>query len=322
MRRVVRFRRAAVTAVLALSVAASGFAAQKCTQASVHDFTLSRSGRLLDANQISAWITNYGVLCRDPETGSAGLTYPAGTQKTLVYTLGLWVAGQVNGEVRTACADYNSEFQPGRILDDGQPDDPDNPGYRVYKIRPGDSADPSSPRYNPDYAEWPVQDGAPVDESGAPLVLGDQTLWWVMNDANPTLHNRTYHSAPLNLEVHGLAWAFADTTSPLGRCFFVQYTLINKGQDPIEDAYVGIYLDPDVGNSTDDGTACDTSLSLTYGYNRSSRDRMYGEKVPAVGLVLLQGPAVPAPGHTAPQFLHPPIQNARTLGMTSNNVYY
>ena len=283
---------------------------------------LPRSAVLFDANRVAVWVTNRGVLGRDPNTGIAGFFYPAGGGKTVLYAAGFWVAGKVDGQVRTACADYGSEYQPGVILPNGTADDPSKPRYRVYRIRRGDSADPASPNYNPDYAEWPVADGAPVDESGVPLVLGDQTLWCVMNDLDRAAHDQLYQSTPLGLEVRWLVWAFADTTSPLGQAVFLHITLVNRGPRPIEDAYVGFFLDPDVGFSSDDGTGCDTSLALTYAYNRAPTDEVYGRRVPAVGLVLLQGPAVPKPGEQAFQFLHAPLPDRRTLGITSNSVYY
>lgn len=145
----------------------------------------------------------------------------------------------VNGEVRTACAGYNSEFQPGRILPTGQADDPNLPCYRVYKIKPGDSADPTSPRYNIDYAEWPSAHGAPTNPDGSPLVLGDVTLWYVMNDADNNWHNIAHHTKPLGVEVQALLWAFSRPGGVLGKTIFVEYTIINKGGQLIDDAYVG-----------------------------------------------------------------------------------
>ena len=278
-----RTRLALVATVWGMAIALSTTAlAHKCPQRLLKSpAPLPRSAALLDANRVAVWVTNRGVLGRHPDTGNAGFYFPAGSNKTVLYTAGLWVAGKVDGEVRTACADYNSEYQPGLILPDGTADDPSKPRYRVYRIRRGDSADPSSPNYNPDYAEWPVADGAPVDESGAPLILGDQTVWCVMNDLNERGHNQAYNSAPLGLEVRWLAWAFADTTSPLGQTVFLHITLVNKGSRPIEDAYVGFFLDPDVGSHNDDGTGCDTSLALTYAYNRAPSDGVYGTRVPA-----------------------------------------
>ncbi len=284
--------------------------------------SIARDWEWLDANQIAMVIMNNGTFARHPQTGNAAFFYPRGTDKTAIYAAGLWIAGKVNGEVRTACADYIAEYQPGVILPDGKPDNPEREKYRIYKIKPGDSADPNDPNYNKDYAEWPVADGAPLDAAGKPLVLGDQTLWCVMNDASPILHGSGYNTAPLNIEVQLFAWAFDDSTTPLGKTVFLYYTLINKGSATISDAYIGIYVDCDLGSSNDDEMACDTTLNMTYVYNGKNVDPVYGATIPAVGLCLLQGPAVPAPGTTAHQFQHQPLPNSKLLSMTSNSAYY
>ncbi len=284
---------------------------------------IQKDAKMLDANQISMYVLSNGTTCRHPETGNAGLFYPKGTENNCVYVAGLWIAGKVSGQIRTACADYNSEYQAGNILPDGSPDNPTLEKYRVYKIKPGDSANPSDPNYNIDYAEWPVTDGAPIDKAGNPLIIGDQTLWCVMNDGNADLHSNCYNTQPLNIEVHLLTWAFDENTSPLGKIVFLHYTIINKGADHIEDVYIGMYLDPDLGFASDDNCACDTTLNLTYCYNGKDMDGVYGTAVPAVGFCLLQGPIISSSGDDeAQQFFHDPIQNAKTLNITANMRYY
>jgi hypothetical protein len=289
---------------------------------SIQQSTVTRDSAWIDANQIAMIIMNNGTFARDPQTGNTAFFYPRGTDKTAIYAAGLWIAGKVNGEIRTACADYNVEYQPGVILPDGKPDNPDLEKYRIYKIKPGDSANPTDPNYNPDYAEWPVAYGAPVNATGKPLILGDQTIWCVMNDGDINLHNGCYNTLPLNVEIQLLVWAFDDDTTPLGKTIFLHYTIIYRSPDTISDAYVGIYVDPDLGGANDDVVACDTTLSLTYVYNGKNVDDIYGSEVPALGLCLLQGPVVPSPGSTAFQFDHEPLPNAKVLPMTSNSAYY
>ena len=283
---------------------------------------IQRDAEMLDANQISMWMINNGSFARHPTSGSAGLCYPKDTEKSLVYAAGLWIAGKVNGEIRTACADYNVEYQGGTILPNGSPDDRTLQKYRIYKIKPGDSSDPSGSNYNIDYVEWPIENGAPVDEDGNPLVLGDQTIWFVMNDGNKKLHQNCYNTDPLNIEVQVLAWAFDEKDTPLGQTVFIQYTIINKNTSEIKDAYVGLFMDADLGDANNDRCACNTTLNLTYCYNGTDLDLTYGVQVPAVGICLLQGPVVPSSGDCAFQFFHTPVENARTLNMTTNLVYY
>ncbi len=138
-----------------------------CQKAGLFAAQTGRHAVLLDANDVRTWVINDGTLGRDPLTGNAGFEYPAGSGKTVVYVTGLWISGLVSGEVRTACADYQTEFQAGQILPTGVPADPELPSYRIYKIRPGDSADPASPHYNAEYAEWPAAHGVPTNPDGS-----------------------------------------------------------------------------------------------------------------------------------------------------------
>jgi len=124
--------------------------------------TIKEDAQLIDANQIAMYIMNNGTFARHPETGNAGFFYPKNSDKTAIFVARLEIAGKINGEIRTACANYKVEYQPGIILRDGSPDNPDLDKYRVYKIKTGDSANPGDPNYNRDYAEWPIDDGAAI----------------------------------------------------------------------------------------------------------------------------------------------------------------
>lgn len=93
---------------------------------------IARDWKWLDANQIAMIIMNNGTFARHSQTGNAAFFYPRGTERTAIYAAGLWIAGKVNGEVRTACADYVAEYQPGVIRPDGKPDNPEREKYRIY----------------------------------------------------------------------------------------------------------------------------------------------------------------------------------------------
>ena len=281
----------------------------------------SSDARLIKNDQIAVWIKNDGTFAREPITHNAGFYYPQNEGKTLIYCAGLWFAGKVNGDIRTACSDFNCEYQPGIILPDGRADDPEKEIYRIYLIKPGDSADSLSANYNRDYAEWPISLGAPVGNDGNPLILGDQTFWFVMNDADTTNHQLAYHTDPLNLEARVLGWLFNGSDTVLNRTLFLHYTLINKSHENIDDAFIGIWSDPDLGDANDDRSGCDTTLNLSYTYNGRDNDWRYGNHIPAVGFCMLQGPVVPSSGDTAFQFLKPPLENFKSINMSANFVF-
>ncbi|MFB3909089.1 MAG: hypothetical protein ACE15D_11880 [Candidatus Eisenbacteria bacterium] len=269
---------------------------------------------LIDVNNIAMFVTNSGGFARDLESpgGPSGLFFPRGTDKTAVYAAGLWVGAKVNGEVRVTVAEYDLEYQPGKIYNDNGTityDSPADPRLRVYKIVKGDTE-------SEDYLNWPVADGAPVDAEGNPQFVGDQTLWAVYNDANPATHtNNAAGTAPMDLEVQQTTFAF-DRPAPLGNMIFVKLKMINKGNDTLEDAYVSVWSDPDLGGAGDDLVGADTTLSMGYVYNDTNNDEIYGGSPPAVGYDFFQGPIVPSPGDTA-YVSGRPVPDYRNLPMTS-----
>jgi len=134
------------------------------------------SYRSMQPNSVRAWFGNDARSFQTTQDAS-GFEWPAGSGKTAVFLAAPWIAAQFEGnpsDIRTAAVQnigrFGTEFRPGKILRSGNtlvPDDPNLARYRVYYIRRGDNA-----TTNPDYAQWPVADGAPVDANGNPLITG------------------------------------------------------------------------------------------------------------------------------------------------------
>lgn len=247
----------------------------------------------VNTNLIDMRVTNYGSFAYDEGAG-ADLIYPNGTGRTVAFAGGIWLGTRVNGEVRVSAAEFCMPFAPGPILAPGEWADPEDESYRTYKIEPGDS-----PGEDPDYGDWPIQDGAPVGEDGWPRVLGQQTLWSVYNDLNPDYRDCGVSSNdPLGVEVRQTT--FADYWyGTAERTVFIEWMILNKSLDALSDTYVSFWLDPDIGDAYDDVAGCDTLLSLGYSYNGDNDDPFYGTTPPAVGFVVVQGPVVPSPGDNA-----------------------
>lgn len=282
----------------------------------------------IDANRILMFVTNHGNFGRDlagvfgndfgtyyPYTGDTALIRSGDLLSSPLYAAGLWVGGKVDGQIRLALAEYADEFVPGRI--DG--DDPGSPLYRVYKLH----ADSTAANPNADYLEWPVWDGAPVDDDSHPRLIGEQTLWFVFNDADLAQHDVDAGSTlPLGIEVQQTIWAFdpPGADSMYGKIIFLQYKLYNKGSDTIDSCFVALWSDPDLGGSGDDLVGCDTLDNLFFCYNADDDDQQYGTTPPAVGFKVLHGPAVLSPGDTA-YFDGRLMPGYRNLGMTSFQKY-
>ena len=268
-----------------------------------------------DANRLFMMVGNTGNIAYDASSTygrASGLYYPySGLPsfpgvKTVVYSAGIFMGGKVGGEIRIAAADYTSEYVPGPMTDNTY--QPDQPSFHVYKI------DKNSGPGDPDYDQWPADQGAPVDQYGKPLLLGDQTLWSVFNDSDPgSHHTRSGSTDPLGIEVQQTVWG-SDVAGEQIQ-LYVKYKLYNKSTQPIDSFYVSFWADPDLGDASDDLVGCDTVSDLFFAYN-SSIDAIYDPNLPVWGGKILSGPVVPAPGDTAVFDGHP-MPGYRNLRMSS-----
>lgn len=249
-----------------------------------------------DGNTIVCWMQNNGFIVSYLITGNAGMEWPQRSNQTIDFASGLWLAGKTpEGELRTAATEYNTEFQPGPILPDGTAADPNDPAYRIYKINSDGSGD---------WDTWPFDQGAPAlkaaDGSDSldiygnkiPLLIGDQTLFWVMNDLDINAHANLFATNPMGVEVQVLVFGY-NANSPLGNVMFIQWKIINKSNIDYNSCYVALWDDPDVGDFIDDLVGCDTTLELGYCYNGNPRDASYSTLPPALGFDFFQGPEQP-----------------------------
>lgn len=281
---------------------------------------------MINVNNLQMFCTNIGSFAEDIavmlETAKAdGLYFPAGTERSVLYSGGVWIGGTVYNaaadtvggqpnEIRVAIGAYDSpEYWPGPADENGGVQS-DDPSYKIYKIW-GDSSVWHNPvktgiemadgtpytRYDSaqhygDYTIWPADQGAPVDSLGAPELIGDQMLWAVFNDGGTHSYDG-YGGATdsLGVEVHATYFAY-DLPGALGNTIFMKFKFINKSPDTIDSCYISLWADPDLGGASDDLVGCDTSLSLGYCYNATNNDNTYGSSPPAIGYDFMQGPII------------------------------
>jgi hypothetical protein len=88
-------------------------------------------------NEIKMWVSNNGDGSHDPATDGNGFYWPEGklAKKAAIFEDGLIWGGLVDGEIRVNGNEHQQGLQAGKILSGGIADDPNNPHYRVYKIR-------------------------------------------------------------------------------------------------------------------------------------------------------------------------------------------
>ena len=327
----------------------------------VSNCSRSLGEQFLDVNNVRARILNTGGLFYRGEPHVYEV--PKGSGSNAIFASGIWIAGQVDGQLRAAATRYGEwEFWAGPLDENGNPPVDCSQYDRVYKVGTVDiEAYETTGAASPDLRDWPTGLGAPtlavpgngIDDDGdgeideereqiafdvnaplsqrenrvvdlaageRPAILGDQTIWWVMNDRGNT-HEST-DAPPIGLEVHGTAFAF-NTAGDIGNTTFYKYNLFYKGNVTLENAYLGIFSDPDLGDFADDYVGSDSTLGLGYVYNSDNEDisgEGYGTPPPAAGYDFFQGPIVPSPGDTA-QVSGVKVPDFKNLGMTAF-VYY
>jgi len=261
--------------------------------------------RFVVNDQIQASVLNTGGLFFGGSTTSGdGYLIPKRSGNSPLFAAGLWLGGQVDGELRVAAARYGGyDFWPGPLEDVASPPADCSEHDRIFVVsrddilryyRTGELTD--------DLRDWPHQLGAPViDGDGDPTnydlragdqpdLIGDMAAWWVMNDAGND-HNP---GPPMGVEVRAQAFVYGyttETTSPvLLQTTFIRYEIINRGDQRIDEMHATLFADPDLGDAGDDYIGTDTLRNMVFVYNDKNEDASYGSPPPALGIQILQGP--------------------------------
>ncbi len=301
-------------------------------------------------NRISTFFKNDGESDINPN-GNSGFEYPRRSGKTAIFQAGLVWGGVVGGQIRVGGSSYRQSTVPGKILNSGVPvnqliaEDPNLDNVRAFRVRPDyltgsvqaeiDDGEGSESEireaYERDWMDWPAADGAPfedVDGDGVynpavdiPGVPGaDQTIWFVCNDTDPNQSLFLAGANPMGIEEQVTVWGY-NSAGPLGSMLFRKFKLINKSDTDIEDMYVTMWNDPDLGDATDDFAGCDTLLSMTFIYNANPTDAIYGSNPAAAGFDFFQGPIVDGEPTDTAIFNGQYVIGKKNLGMTAHYFY-
>lgn len=145
--------------------------------------------------------------------------------------------------------------------------------------------------YNAYHGDYPAfAFNGPIDKNFH--LLGDQCLWWVVNDVG-NVHTET-GGQKMGVELQFMAYAYA-TCDPLNDQTFYRCKIANKSNNNYHDTYIGLWTDIDLGYPLDDYVGCDVMRNLGYAYNGVAVDGSgwpghYGAKPPAAGIGIFQGP--------------------------------
>ncbi|MCB0733073.1 MAG: hypothetical protein H6608_09380 [Flavobacteriales bacterium] len=149
--------------------------------------------------------------------------------------------------------------------------------------------------YEPENGDYPVLQtecrGIPIAaEKNGPSEQPDQMLWFVYNDRG-NIHSETQGQS-IGVELQTTAFAYA-TNDEINNMTFYTTRIINRGNTQLSNTYFGQWVDPDLGNYSDDFVGCDVGLSLGFCYNGDDNDEGilgYGLNPPSIGVDFFEGP--------------------------------
>ncbi|MCJ7554180.1 MAG: T9SS type A sorting domain-containing protein, partial [Ignavibacteriaceae bacterium] len=262
---------------------------------------------LLDINRIILNVNNYGsAYARNRGCFLQGAYWGNIDVFTdnIIYDHGLWIVGKIDNDIRWSLVQWTSSYSPGPIIDEQAAmlvNPEDSLKYRVYKISKDDST-----TVNPDINEWPTDLGAPTGENGFPVIYNDQMTWAVYNTGNDSIASYfpwffdTLKTFPV--EIHQIIHAkkSLDSTDIFANIVFLEWTIINKGSQPVDSTFIGFWTDIDSYSWCEtayiDFPGIDKTNQLGYCWTKGY-PCANGNKT--IGYVLLYGPAVPSSGDTA-----------------------
>jgi len=223
---------------------------------------------------------------QDGNGNNAGGEFPRGSGTTIVFAAGAWFGTMKNNREVVSECQFASEFQPGRIENSGVPfeeltaEDFLGTEREVYLIDRSGSGD--------DYNNWPSD--APVDQFGLPGLIADAQTWVVFNDLDTNRSQEGPADSPFpGLGIQITLESFAFNAGSLSNVVFLKFTFDNKTNSDYPNSYLGLWMDADVDNSSNDVIGSDSSKGLGYVYNVDNTDQPY-----ATGFDFFQGPVVSA----------------------------
>ncbi len=126
-----------------------------------------------------------------------------------------------------------------------------------------------------------------------PFVCGDDNLYFIINDKGGP-HTES-DGQPIGVEIHVMLYEIASNDAAINNTVFVKYKIINRGAELLNSAYLGVWVDLDIGNGSDDLIGSDVGRSAFYAYNGDSNDQPsssspgYGLMTPAQSVQILAG---------------------------------
>ena len=268
-----------------------------------------------DVGNLNHHASNWGAIGSMP---GANLTFslapsaewPAGSRVEYLFLGGLWVGGIVGGVASVSTAAYQFEFRPSQDVRDIVYETAYGAagGMRIPSPNADDDADGSTDEDILDGYDNDL-DGL-IDEDYA--AVSNQMLSRIFRDDTPEAVQIYPQHRPLHLAVREESYQFShpDYDDFVGFTFWIR----NDGNQPVEDAYLGVFADGDVGHRDrpdyweDDAVAYEADILVDHGaHGVQGCDFAYwydadgdaGQAPAFAGIVILDHPTDPA-GLSAP----------------------
>lgn len=184
------------------------------------------------------------------------------------------------------------------LADPGCNEQVDFPGYTVpsnFSLWPANGDVPLGQAHDLapyfDYNNNGVYD---PENGDAPCIFGDRSLYTIYNDKLAP-HTES-GGLPIGLEIHMMPFAYSSADQAVNQTLFIRYNIINRGSLELNNTYIGLFNDFDLGCGNDDYLQCDVGRNLIMVLNGDNNDEDcfghlgYGTQPPAFGHVILQGP--------------------------------
>lgn len=253
--------------------------------------------------------------------------------KNSLFAGALWIGGVANGNLKLAAQTYRqsgNDFYPGALQKDGASISADRCKAfdRIYRVElteiqalvEATDKTVAFESLSDDMKEWPGNGGdgeearlAPFNDINAnglyePLLgehptlnvdnaditnIPDMMMFMVYNDKG-NIHSET-NGVPIGLEFHMQAFAYS-TNDEINNMTFYRTTIINRSSETVDSTVFGQWVDPDLGNYSDDYVECDVPRNLGICYNGDDNDEGilgYGLNPPSIGVTFFEGPRRP-----------------------------
>lgn len=282
---------------------------------------------LLDENNVGITLSDGGVFLAQNYVGPYGVPtyhmdlpgceFPKGSGNNLINGLSMWFGGvnefdepRISAPNRMAYEDQfsgalNAGAQNINVFGDGS--------INLFSISREEIDYHVTNYQNPNYipspmiAMWPAHGDvslgfefyqAPfVDANGDgyydpsngdyPCIQGDRAVYITMNDLEGSYHCGSPQNAEgLGIEMHYLFYQYSSIPE-LANTTFCKVRVVNRSGSNYTDFSSSIFMNPDIGYSSDDFVGTDIERNMIYGYNGEESDYTYGYQPPAVGVVSL-----------------------------------